>query len=89
MRDLLEQAVIKAPEIPESTYNLGRYFVETRNNEAAIAVLEESLGVFDAAEKKTHPRILRNINAYRLIGELKAEDLRGLSCNPRNRTRFR
>lgn len=78
VRDLLEQAVINAPEIPESTYNLGRYFVETRNNEAAIAVLEESLGVFDAAEKKTHPRILRNINAYRLIGELKAEDLRYL-----------
>ena len=75
VRDLLEQAVLKAPEIPESTYNLGRYFVETGNTEAAVAVLEESLGVFATAEKKTHPRILRNINAYRLIGELKAEDL--------------
>ncbi|MCR4713404.1 MAG: hypothetical protein K5751_03385 [Treponemataceae bacterium] len=74
VRDLLEQAVFKAPEIPESTYNLGRYFVETDNTEAAVAVLEESLGVFAAAEKKTHPRILRNINAYRLIGELKTDD---------------
>ena len=74
VRDLLEQAVKKAPEIPESTYNLGRYFVETGNSEAAEAVLAESLGIFAAAEKKTHSRILRNINAYRLIGELKAEE---------------
>ncbi|MBO4509158.1 MAG: tetratricopeptide repeat protein [Spirochaetaceae bacterium] len=74
VRDLLEQAVIKAPEIPESTYNLGRYFIETENPDAAEALLKESLGIFDAAEKKTHSRILRNINAYRLIGELKAED---------------
>ena len=74
VRELLEQAVLKAPEIPEATYNLGRYFVDTNNSDAAVAVLKESLGVFDAAEKKTHDRILRNINAYRLIGELKAQD---------------
>jgi thioredoxin-like negative regulator of GroEL len=74
VRDLLEQAVIKAPEIPESTYNLGRYFIETGNPDAAEALLKESLGIFDAAEKKTHSRILRNINAYRLIGELKTND---------------
>lgn len=73
VRDLLEQAVIKAPEIPEATYNLGRYFVESDNNEAAMVVLEESLGIFDEAGKRTHNRILRNINAYRLIGELKAD----------------
>ena len=74
VRDLLEQAVKKAPEIPESTYNLGRYFVETGNSEAAEAVLAESLGIFASAEKKTHSRILRNINAYRLLGELKADE---------------
>lgn len=74
VRDLLERAVKKAPEIPESTYNLGRYFVETGNTEAAEAVLEESLGRFSAAEKQTHSRILKNINAYRLIGEIKADN---------------
>ncbi len=73
VRDLLEKAVINAPEIPEATYNLGRYFVENGNNEAAMAILQESLGVFDSAGKRTHDRILRNINAYRLIGELKAD----------------
>ena len=36
--------------------------------------------MFAAAEKKTHPRILRNINAYRLIGELKADNLRYLEA---------
>ena len=73
VRDLLEKAVLKAPDIPESTYNLGRYFVENGNKEAALAILQESLGIFDATGKRTHDRILRNINAYRLIGEIKAD----------------
>ena len=75
VRDLLEKAENKAPEIPEATYNLGRYFIETGNPNAAEKMLDTSLGIFEAAEKKTHSRILRNINAYRLLGELKSDDL--------------
>ena len=74
VRDLLEEAIKKAPEIPESYYNLGRYFVETGYDEDAKVCLKQSLSAFDAAEKKTHSRILRNINAYRLLGEIEAND---------------
>lgn len=75
VRDLLEQAVNKAPDIPEAMYNYGRYFIETGSRVNAQVVLEEALIKFENAEKKTEKRLISQIDTYRLLGELSCEDL--------------
>ena len=70
VRDMLEKAVEAAPQVPEATYNLGRYFVEKGNPNAAEAILKASLNLFENAEIKNHRRIIKNIDAYRLLGEV-------------------
>ncbi|MCQ2982773.1 MAG: hypothetical protein MJ178_08475, partial [Treponemataceae bacterium] len=74
VRDMLEKTVQQAPEIPESVYNFGRYFVENGNTDSAINVLTVALTQFENCDKKTHQRITRHINTYRLLGELYAEE---------------
>ncbi|MBQ0167674.1 MAG: tetratricopeptide repeat protein [Treponema sp.] len=76
VRDLLEIA-IKSCEAsgdmesyPEAVYNYGRYFVETANPDSAVTVLTRALELFDSASKKSHSRTLKNINTYRLLGEI-------------------
>ena len=75
VRELLEKAVEKAPDIPESMYNYGRYFVETGSNVNAQTVLEQALVRFANTSKKTQNRLIAEIDTYRLLGELSAEDL--------------
>ena len=75
VRELLEKAVEKAPDIPESMYNYGRYFVETGSNVNAQTVLEQALIKFENTPKKTQNRLIAEIDTYRLLGELSAEDL--------------
>lgn len=80
VRDLLEIAVKSceksddAESYPEAVYNYGRYFVETENPSSAKTVLERAISLLENAEKKSHARTLRTINAYRLLGELYADD---------------
>ncbi|MCQ2612313.1 MAG: hypothetical protein MJ183_01760 [Treponemataceae bacterium] len=74
VRDLLEKAVKAAPEMPESVYNYGRYFVETGNENAAKNILTRALEYFDNATVMTKPRILRHIDTYRILGELHTAD---------------
>ena len=75
VRELLELAVTKAPDIPEAYYNYGRYFVETKSRANAKVVLEEALKVFANTEKKTQKRLISQIDTYRLLGELCCDDL--------------
>ena len=86
VRDLLERAVEKAPEIPESLYNMGRYFVYTKNNNAAKSWLDSAIKSFINAEYKPRARLLRQINAYRLLGELYKEDKEYLTAEEYFRT---
>ncbi len=74
VRDLLEKAVKAAPEMPESVYNYGRYFVETGNENAAKNILSRALEYFDSATVMTKPRILKHIDTYRILGELHTAD---------------
>ncbi len=75
IRELLELAVTKAPEIPESMYNYGRYFVETGAKVNATNILQEALNRFANTAKKTQNRLIAEIDTYRLLGELSVEDL--------------
>jgi tetratricopeptide (TPR) repeat protein len=70
VRELLEMAVKAGPEIPESLYNYGRYFMNTRMFEQAKSVLEAALQSFEQAASQNHRRILKKINTYRLLGEI-------------------
>lgn len=84
VRALLERAIVADPNIPEAYYNYARYFIYTANSTLAQSQLEKALQVFDTTTvARTKPRILKNVDAYRLLGEmfvdqqeyLKAEEL--------------
>ncbi|MDR1785484.1 MAG: hypothetical protein LBR23_03350 [Spirochaetaceae bacterium] len=70
LRDLLEKAIQADPSVPEGAYNFGRYFVRANMPTQAKSVLEEALKLFDAAPSQNHRRILKKINACRLLGEI-------------------
>lgn len=74
VRELLERAVNLAPEIPESVYNMGLYFVYKRSNEEAKKWLASSLDSFANVTHKPRKRLLAEINAHRLLGELYKQD---------------
>lgn len=73
VRSLLERAVEADSTFPEANYNLGRYFVQTGNPSAAIQRLEIALDQFNRAEKRKPVRIYKQINTYRLLGELNCQ----------------
>ena len=58
------------PAMPEAYYNCARYYIHTGNTETARTELLNSLQLFKNVTKKTRKRILKNIDAYRLLGEL-------------------
>ncbi len=70
LREVLELAVEKDVSVPEAHYNFARYFVFTDNHSQAIVALNNSIVNFETAEKKTHERTLKHIDAYRLLGEI-------------------
>lgn len=74
VRSLLERAVEAAPEVPESTYNLARYFMYTGNRSAAESGFETAVKVFEVQKGMKSPRLLRYINSFRYLGELYAFD---------------
>jgi len=69
VKRILEQGVKADPSIPEGHYNLSRYFVRTGNSDEAKTALTNALTMFAAAKKQTHPRTLKHIDTYRLLGE--------------------
>lgn len=83
VRALLELTIKDDPTMPEAYYNFARYFIYTANIATAQNQLEYALQVFDQAKTRTRDRILKNVDTYRLLGEiykdqqeyLKAEEL--------------
>ena len=69
VKRILEQGIKADPSIPEGHYNLSRYFVRTGNSDEAKTALTNALTMFAAAKKQTHPRTLKHIDTYRLLGE--------------------
>ncbi|MDD7012219.1 MAG: tetratricopeptide repeat protein [Candidatus Treponema excrementipullorum] len=74
VRELLERAVKLAPEIPESTYNMGLYFLNSKNYIPAKEWLLLSLDAFEKYPFRTKARVLNHINAYRLLGDIGMEN---------------
>lgn len=74
VRALLERAIVADPAVPEAYYNYARYFIYTADVSKAQVQLENALGVFDKAKVKTKDRILKNIDTYRLLGELYTDE---------------
>lgn len=70
VRALLERAIVADPSVPEAYYNYARYFIYTADVSKAQVQLEYALDVFAKAKPKTKSRILKNIDTYRLLGEL-------------------
>ena len=67
---LLRCTIEADPTMPEAYYNSARYYLHTGNTATAQSDLTKSLQLFKSASKKTRRRILNNIDAYRLLGEL-------------------
>jgi len=95
VRSLLERGKKADPSIPEAHYNMGRFFVYNYKDREAISSLSEALRRFDAATAMSPRRVIRQVDAYRLLGEalardkeyLKAQDLyaQGITLYQRHR----
>ena len=86
VRELLERAVAAAPDVPESLYNMGLYFLDANNNTAAKDWFSAALDSFERAEHKPRKRLLRQLNTYRLLGDLDVESKEYISAEERYRT---
>jgi len=69
VRELIERAVKADPSNPVALYNMGRYFVETANNEAAKTVLKSAKDAFASQRVRNIRDTYKYINTYRLMGE--------------------
>ncbi|UTY28076.1 periplasmic flagellar collar protein FlcA [Treponema putidum] len=74
LRELLEKSIKKSPESPEANYNMGRFFLHNKKNEAAKDYLVNAINLYEDSIKMTPKRTIRQIDAMRLYGELIAED---------------
>ena len=70
VRQLLDMAVEADRTVPEAYYNLARYFVKTENPMNAELLLKSSIDLFDSVQERTPKRLQKNIDAYRLLGEI-------------------
>ena len=69
LRKLLEKAVDADENNPVALYNLGRYFVETKNEKAAIGILTYAEKAFEKQKRRNKRDTYKFINTYRLLGE--------------------
>ncbi len=86
VRELLERAVAAAPDVPESLYNMGLYFLDANNSTNARDWLSAALDSFERAEHKSRKRLLRQLNTYRLLGDLDVEAKEYISAEERYRS---
>ena len=70
VRQLLDMAVESDRTVPEAYYNLARYFVKTDNAMNAEVLLKTAEQLFDSAQERTPKRLQKNIDNYRLLGEI-------------------
>ena len=68
IKETLELAVERAPEIPEAHYNYGRYLLQTDNLSEATKAFNFAIEKFELVDKKTHERTLKHIDSYRQLG---------------------
>ena len=80
VRELLERAVEAAPNEPESLYNMGLYFIDSNNSTNAKTWLSAALTSFENAAYKPRKRLLRQLNTYRLLGDLDVENKEYISA---------
>lgn len=73
VRELLNRAITADPTIPEGQYNWGRYFLYTGNNTQAESIFNTALDAFNNATTRKPKRIRKQIDTYRMLGELYAE----------------
>ena len=85
VRELLERAVEAAPNEPESLYNMGLYFVNTNNSTLAKDWLSAALSSFENASYKPRKRLLRQLNTFRLLGDLDVENKEYISAEEKYR----
>lgn len=69
VRGLLEEAVKRDPGDPVALYNMGRYFVQTRNGSAAKSLFNSALNSFKAKKVRSFNDMHKYINTYRMLGE--------------------
>lgn len=70
VRELLEKSLKQTPDNPEANYNMARFFIYNRKNEAAEQYLEKAIGLYENSGKMTPKRLLRQLDSMRLYGEL-------------------
>ncbi len=85
VRELLERAVEAAPNEPESLYNMGLYFVNSNNSTLAKDWLSAALTSFENASYKPRKRLLRQLNTFRLLGDLDMENKEYISAEEKYR----
>ena len=86
VRELLERAVEAAPDVPESLYNMGLYFMNANNSTNARDWLSAALASFENAQYKPRKRLLRQLNTYRLLGDLDVENGEYITAEEKYRT---
>ena len=69
VRMLLEKAVQTDKAMPEAYYNLGRFFIYNNKQDGAIENLTEAIKLFETAAPMNARRIVRYVDAMRLLGE--------------------
>ncbi len=70
VRQLLEMAIEADSTVPEPHYNLARYFIYTDNQANAQLLLNSAITNFENAKTRRPKRIQKNIDCYRLLGEI-------------------
>ncbi len=85
VRELLERAVEAAPNEPESLYNMGLYFVNANNSTLAKDWLSAALTSFENASYKPRKRLLRQLNTFRILGDLDMENKEYISAEEKYR----
>lgn len=69
VRMLLEKAVQADKNMPEACYNLGRFFIYNNKQDGAIENLERAIALFKNISSMTARRLIRYVDAMRLLGE--------------------
>lgn len=70
VRQLLEMAIEADSTVPEPHYNLARYFIYTGNEANAQLLLNSAITNFENSKTRRPKRIQKNIDSYRLLGEI-------------------
>ncbi|ULQ59343.1 tetratricopeptide repeat protein [Brucepastera parasyntrophica] len=74
LRTLLERALQQGRTIPEAHYNMALFWIYNYRNNLAASSLTTALQLFEDARGMSPKRMLTRINAYRLLGELRAQE---------------